>query len=165
MAAAVAVHADDAAVAAAHAAAHDLLEGHEDGPSGGCTEVGHGAHHRRRTARVDRDAVPAGVSSSARASGAVMRPRSPRVPSSVVRMQRGAERAKEVRVVQIRGRPRAVEQAHARAARAPAPRRASQTARGPRRRPPSTPSAGGSTGTNGRPSGPSTITVSPGSAA
>src|SRR5688500_1211481 len=48
-------HAHDAAVAAAHAAAHDLLERDDAAAIEAARERGDGAHHRRRAAAIDRD--------------------------------------------------------------------------------------------------------------
>ena len=85
----------DATVAAAHAAAHDRLERDEDRAAGGAAEVGDGAHHRRRAAGVDRDGADRrAATAAARSSGAVTRPRSPRVPSSVVRTSVAPSRSK-----------------------------------------------------------------------
>ena len=74
-----------------------------------------------------------------------------------------AQPLEQLDVVQLRRAARAVEQPRPRAASRAALPPASRTAPGRRRRRPSTPRAGGATGSNGRPSGPRQEMRAPGS--
>ena len=98
-----------------------------------------------------------------RSSGAVTRPRSPRLPSSVASTTARRRALEQIEVEQLGGAARAVEQRRRRRRARAALRRASTN--GARPTPPATihASAGGSTGSNGRPSGPRQATRAPGS--
>ena len=118
------------------------------------------ASGRRRTASRD---CRAGARSSAASSGAVMRPRTPRLPSSVASTIGDAERLEELDAVELvrrGGRRRTASSPSFRAASA-----AASVTNGASPTPPAIihASAGGSTGSNGRPSGPSSGSRAPAS--
>ena len=137
-------HADDAAVAAAQAAAHDAFDRQLRRAAVRGGERGRRPPAWPRAAGVDHDrAARVRRGASARSSGTVTRPRSPRLPSSVASTSSHAEALEDGRGRTAR-RPSARRRTAWSARRGPgAPRRAWRTARGRRRRRPSTPRPAG----------------------
>ena len=114
-----------------------------------------GAHHRRRSADVELHATrPAAAPRAHRSSGAGDEALGAAAAVFGRRHGADAEALERLDVVELARAARAVEERRRCAAARRALRRASGTARGRRRPRPSTPACGGSTGSNGRPSGP-----------